>query len=64
MPVFTVTGIAWQMDEASRLAIVNGTSVSEGSQVEGALVEEIFPDRVRLSFQGKILDIALDKNSR
>ena len=64
MPVFNVTGIAWQMDEASRLAIVNGTSVSEGSKVEGALVEEIFPDRVRLSFQGKILDIALDKNSR
>ena len=57
----TVTGIAWQKDSTDRIAIVNGTSVSEGVMVEGARVEEIFQDRVRFSFDKQTFDISLGR---
>jgi general secretion pathway protein B len=60
-PVLKVTGIGWQKDNADRLAIVNGKAVSEGAVVEGARVEEIFPDRVRFSFNDKAFEIPLGK---
>jgi general secretion pathway protein B len=60
-PVLKVTGIGWQKGNADRLAIVNGRAVSEGAVVEGARVEEIFPDRVRFSFNDKTFEIPLGK---
>jgi general secretion pathway protein B len=63
LPALKVTGIGWQKDNAERLAIVNGRAVSEGAVVEGARVEEIFPDRVRFSFNGKTFEIPLGKIS-
>ncbi|HEY5974510.1 MAG TPA: general secretion pathway protein GspB [Geobacteraceae bacterium] len=44
-----VSGIAWQKDSADRLAIINGHPVRIGTTIDGAVVEEILPDRVRFS---------------
>jgi general secretion pathway protein B len=60
-PALNVTGIGWQKGNADRLAVVNGRAVSEGAVIEGARVEEIFPDRVRFSFGGKAFDVPLGK---
>lgn len=62
-PTLRVSGIAWQKDSTSRLAVINGSSVTEGSMVEGARVEEIFPDRVRLSFKGSTFEIQMGKDN-
>jgi general secretion pathway protein B len=62
-PALKVTGIGWQKDNADRLAIVNGRAVSEGAVVEGARVVEIFPDRVRFSFNDRTFEIPLGKIS-
>jgi general secretion pathway protein B len=58
-----VTGIAWQNDGQEHIAIVNGVSVSEGSRVEGARVEKIFPDRVRFSAENGSFEVPLGKGS-
>ncbi|MRR53857.1 MAG: hypothetical protein EG822_05005 [Deltaproteobacteria bacterium] len=59
-PALTVTGIAWEKDSPVHLAIVNGTSVVEGSLVNGAKVEKILPDRVRFTFENRSFDVPLN----
>jgi general secretion pathway protein B len=61
LPALNVSGIAWQKDNASRLAVVNGASVTEGATIAGARVDEIFPDRVRFSYRNKSYEIFLGK---
>jgi len=61
MPRFSVTGIAWQNDSTVHFAVVNGQSVSEGSMVEGARVEKIFPDRVSFSYQNRSFEVPLSQ---
>lgn len=63
LPALKVTGIGWQKGNADRLAIVNGRAVLEGAIVAGARVEEIFPDRVKFSFNDKTFEIPLGKIS-
>jgi len=63
-PVIAVSGIAWQKDSSDRLAVINGSPVSEGATVEGARVEEIFPDKVRFSYRNEHFDVQLGKSSR
>lgn len=58
-PELNVTGIAWQKDSASRLAVVNGNPVVEGELIEGARVKEIHPDRVLFSFNNKEFQVSL-----
>ena len=60
-PALKVTGIGWQKDAASRYAVINGTAVSEGGSVEGARVEEIMPDRVRLRTGERVIELGLGK---
>jgi hypothetical protein len=60
-PTLTVSGIAWQKDNANRMAVVNSTPVREGGIVEGAAVKEILPDRVRFSLNGKEFEVSLEK---
>jgi general secretion pathway protein B len=62
LPQLTVSGIAWQKDSASRLAVINGNSVSEGATVEGARIDEIFQDKVRISHNGRFIDLYLGKD--
>jgi general secretion pathway protein B len=64
LPTLKVTGIAWQKDSTDRVAVVNGTSVSEGVMVEGARVEKIFQDRVRFSFDQQTFDISLGRTGQ
>jgi general secretion pathway protein B len=61
MPRLIVTGIAWQNDSTVHFAVVNGQSVTEGSTVEGARVEKIFPDRVSFSCQNKTMEVPLSQ---
>jgi general secretion pathway protein B len=52
LPVLTVDEIVYHQDPASRLAVINDLPVMVGTDIEGARVEEILPDRVRFSYQG------------
>jgi general secretion pathway protein B len=61
---FTINGIAWQKDSASRLAVVNGVPVREGGIVEGAKIEQILQDRVIFSLGGKSFEAALEREGR
>jgi general secretion pathway protein B len=61
LPAISVTGIAWQKDSASRMAVLNGSPVTEGAIVAGARVMEILPDRVRFTFKGNDFEVQLDK---
>ena len=61
-PVLKVDGIAFQ-DGADSVAVINGVTVSNGSVIEGARVEEIQKDRVRFSRGGERFEIVLDKSN-
>jgi general secretion pathway protein B len=56
-------GIAFQDGGSDNLAVINGTTVSKGSVVEGARVEEIQKDRVKFSRGGEKFEIILDKSN-
>lgn len=58
---FKVNGIAWQKESSSRLAVVNGVAVTQGSTIDGAKVVEILPDRVRFSQGGRNFEVVLGK---
>jgi general secretion pathway protein B len=58
-PSIAVTGIAWQKGESDRIAMVNGSPVSEGTVVAGARVVEIKPDRVRFSRDGAEFEVPI-----
>ncbi|MBK5276793.1 MAG: hypothetical protein JJE30_17325 [Desulfuromonadales bacterium] len=59
--VLKVEGIAVQDGGAESLAVVNGTTVSRGSVIEGARVEEIQKDWVRFNRNGESFYVVLDK---
>jgi len=61
-PALVVSGIAWNKDSAERLAIINGQPTATGTYVNGFIVEEILPDRVRFSTEGKIVEILIGKS--
>jgi general secretion pathway protein B len=63
-PKFVISGIAWQSDSASRIAVVNGAPVLEGSNVDGVKVEQIFPDRVKFSQEGKSFEISIEREGQ
>lgn len=60
-PDLTVSGIAFQLDHQARLAVVNDLPVMEGTEIDGATVEEILPDQVRFSFSGRVFEVNLVK---
>ena len=62
-PALAVTGIAYQQGSASRMAVVNGRSVMEGTIIEGARVEAILQDRVRFSFDQRTFDVPVEKGN-
>jgi general secretion pathway protein B len=64
LPTLKVSGIAWQKDGADRLAVVNGMPVTEGMNIGGARVEEIFQDKVRFSFEKRAFDVVVGKESQ
>lgn len=60
----TLSGIAWNKDSADRLAIINGQPTATGATLNGAVVEEILPDRVRLSHNGRIIELLIGRSAR
>ncbi len=63
-PALTVNGIASQDGNSENFAVINGTTVSMGSVIEGVKVEEIRNDRVRFSHNGESFEIILNKSNR
>jgi type II secretory pathway component PulC len=61
-PVLKVNGIAFQ-DGADSVAVINGITVSNGSVIEGARVEEIHKDHVKFSRDGEKFYIILEKSN-
>jgi general secretion pathway protein B len=57
--LLVVSGIAYQEDQAGRLAVVNDRPVGEGEEIDGAVVTAILEDRVRFSREGKTFEIGL-----
>ncbi len=58
-PSLKLSAIVWHEEPSKRIAMINGTISTEGSVVEGVKVEEIHPDRVRLSYGGRVFEIPL-----
>lgn len=58
---YRLTGIGSQRDAASRYAVINGSALTEGGIVDGARVEEILQDKVRLKVNGESIDLQLGK---
>jgi len=48
-----LSGIVWQQDPAARMAIIDDLPVMVGTEISGAKVLEILPDRVVLTANGK-----------
>ena len=63
-PTLTLSGIAWNKDSADRLAIINGEPTATGANVNGVIVEEILPDRVKLSHNGRIFELLIGRDAR
>lgn len=61
--VLKLDGIAFQDGGADSLAVINGTTVSKGSLIEGARVEEIQKDRVRFSRGSEKFEVILDRSN-
>jgi hypothetical protein len=62
-PVLRVNGIAYQNNSADSLAIVNGTAVSNGSTIDGAVIEEVRKDRVVFQRNGEKFEILLGQSN-
>ena len=52
IPALQIEEIVFHQQASLRLAVVNGLPVMEGTDIEGARIEKIFPDRVQFYFQG------------
>lgn len=60
----TLSGIAWNKDSSDRLAIINGQPTVTGAIVNGAVVEEILQDKVRMNLSGRTFELFLGKQTR
>jgi general secretion pathway protein B len=60
-PPLTLSGIVWSEEPSKRIAVINGTITNEGSVIEGVKVEEIYPNRVRFSHNGRPFEIVMFK---
>jgi len=63
-PKITVSGIAYHMDAADRLAIINGVSVGKGKTVSGVSVEEIMSDKVRFSYGQQHFEVPVGQSNQ
>jgi general secretion pathway protein B len=59
LPSLKLSAIVWYEDPSKRFVMVNGVIANEGSFVEGVKVEEIYPDRVRFSHNGRPFEIPI-----
>ena len=64
VPALRVNGIAFQDGSANSVAIINGTPATNGSEIDGVKVEEIYRSRVRFSYNGEKFEINLGQSNR
>ncbi len=64
VPTLRVNGIAFQNSSADSVAIVNGVQVSNGSIIEGIVVEEIKEDKILFQHNGVKFEIALGQSNK
>jgi len=60
----TLSGIAWNKDSSDRLAIINGQPTVTGAIVNGAVVEEILQDKVRMNLSGRTFELFLGRQTK
>jgi cytoskeletal protein RodZ len=60
----TLSGIAWNKDSSDRLAIINGQPTVTGANVNGAVVEEILQDKVRMNLSGRTFELFLGRQTK
>jgi general secretion pathway protein B len=58
-PSLNISAIVWYEERSKRFAMINGLIVTEGSDIEGMKVEEIYPDRVRFLHRNQRLEIPI-----
>lgn len=63
-PALRVNGIAFQDGSVNSVAIINGTPATNGSEIDGVKVEEIYKNRVRFSYKGEKFEINLGQSNR
>lgn len=56
IPDLRVDTIIYHRQPSARLAIINDLPVMEGTDINGARVKEIMPDRVRFSYRGIVFN--------
>ena len=58
-PSLRLSAIVWHDEPSKRIAVINGTITTEQSVIEGVKIEEIYPNRVRLSHNDRPFEILL-----
>jgi general secretion pathway protein B len=58
-PSLKLSAIVWHDEPSKRIAVINGVITTEQSVIEGVKIEEIYPNRVRLSHNGRPFEILL-----
>ena len=63
-PLLKITVIVWHEEPSERRAVINGTVINEGSVIEGVVVGEIYPARVRFLQNGRPFEISANLSGR
>jgi general secretion pathway protein B len=58
-PSLKISAIIWYEDPSKRFAMINDAITYEGSVIEEVKVEEIYPNRVRFSHNGRHFEISV-----
>jgi hypothetical protein len=58
-PSLKISGIVWYDEPSKRFAMINDKICHEGSLIEGVKVEEIYPNRVRFTHNGRPFEISI-----
>ncbi len=57
-PPLKISCIIWYEERADRRVVVNGMTIGEGASIDGVKVEEIYPNRVRFSQNGRSFEVS------
>ena len=58
-PPLRLSGIVWNADAAERHAVINGTVLKEGADIDGVKIAEIYPNHVRFLHDGRSFEITM-----
>jgi hypothetical protein len=58
-PSLKISGIIWSEEPSERRAVINGMVTREGAMIEGMKVMVIYPNHVRFSYNGRLIEISM-----